>query len=73
MLICTVNRAESLRETLELLAENDLDGIRLNVIVVDNGSTDHTPQVVDDLRGRLDMIYLHEPRRGKEFGAESWP
>jgi hypothetical protein len=37
-IICTQNRADSLRMTLECLASANLDGIRAEIIVVDKES-----------------------------------
>lgn len=45
--IPTRNRADSLARTLSALQASELaDGLRVDVIVVDNGSTDHTAEVV---------------------------
>jgi glycosyltransferase involved in cell wall biosynthesis len=65
VLICTRNRADSLRTTLELLAANQLEELRLNVIVVGNGCVDHTEAVVEAMRGELDLSYMAEPVPGK--------
>jgi len=65
--IQTYNRAEELRATLRTLAHletSEQDDYEL--IVVDNNSSDHTPQVVRDAApsfgGRL--RYIHESRQG---------
>ena len=67
VIICTFNRAESLRMTLQSLKESLTDGISASFIVVDNASTDHTKAVVDSFRGGMNTRYLFEPRRGKAF------
>lgn len=67
VIICTFNRAESLRITLQSLYESLADGISASCVVVDNASTDHTKAVVESFRGRLKARYLLEPRRGKAF------
>lgn len=46
VVVCTRNRAEGLRGALESLARLDVTGLRADVLVVDNGSTDHTAAVV---------------------------
>ena len=69
IIICTCNRAEPLRLTLAALA-----GVRVpadlpaEVVVVDNGSTDSTAEVVKTC-GLLNMSvrYVSEPRRGKGY------
>ena len=50
VIICTHNRAEMLRETLEswLSVENTESNVEL--IIVDNNSLDHTPKVVESFR-----------------------
>src|SRR5918912_2531949 len=67
VLICTYNRADRLGETLDSLARSKVDGLRWDVIVVDNNSTDNTRAVV---LSRIDaypvpLRYLFESRQGK--------
>lgn len=48
VLICTRNRAESLRETLRSIAETNVPARwEVELVVVDNGSSDATPEVVE--------------------------
>lgn len=63
--ICTHNRAADLKEALlSLLQQNFRDPYE--VIVVDNGSTDHTKQVVDEFRSMVEIPiqYVFEARLG---------
>ncbi len=66
IIICTRDRAESLKETLravgETLVPDDLD---VEVLVVDNGSRDRTRRVVRQAKlwGRAPR-YVYEPRLG---------
>lgn len=47
LVVCTWNRAELLAKTLESFAQLQVPtGLKLGVLIVDNNSTDHTPQVV---------------------------
>jgi glycosyltransferase involved in cell wall biosynthesis len=75
IIICTWNRAESLRATLLSLNEQrGCIGHDVEVVVVDNNSTDHTKQIVDALAtgwsfGRL--RYTFEPRQGKQFALNT--
>ncbi|MGH9689645.1 MAG: glycosyltransferase [Candidatus Acidiferrales bacterium] len=66
IIICTHNRANKLRRTLEAVLDLDFPAQDYEVIVVDNGSTDGTAQVCHDMegrfRGRLQII--HEPVPG---------
>jgi len=63
--ICTLNRAESLRRNLESLARmrvpNDL---RWEVLVVNNGCTDHTDDVISAYARCLPIRRESEPQRG---------
>ena len=66
IIISTRNRAASLRETLHSLERAAVpDGSAVELIVVDNASTDETWQVIADFRpSRLAVRYLRENRRG---------
>ena len=61
ILVCTRNRAEILGETMDLLGRCLESGDGIEVIVVDNASTDATRSVVG-LYGWA--RYVHEPRTG---------
>ena len=65
VIITTYNRAESLRMTLACLAAAYRPDLPAEVIVVDNGSTDHTRQVVEEFRGRFTLKWLEETVVGK--------
>lgn len=64
VIICTRNRAESLRITLECLERAMRPTTRAEVIVVDNASQDHTREVVESFIVRLPVVYLYEVRTG---------
>jgi glycosyltransferase involved in cell wall biosynthesis len=67
IIICTRNRAASLKLTLESLGELDIPGnYTAELIVVDNDSTDGTAQLAQSLRlPNLPVRYINERRRGK--------
>ncbi len=65
VIIATYNRSSELRKTLEALLSTRRDGLSLNIIIVDNGSTDNTMDVVHAFMHQLDVIYLFDPIRGK--------
>jgi len=62
--IPTYNRAESLRGTLQSLLE--LRAPDIEVVVTDNGSPDHTQQVVDEFQ--LKFKYFRRHRHQKNMG-----
>lgn len=64
VLLCTRNRADSLRETLDCLARADRAGLQVEIVVVDNGSTDATQEVARAFSGLIDIRLLFEPRQG---------
>jgi len=75
VIVPTYNRAESLRKTLVSLSEATLPpGFEVDVIVVDNNSTDSTPQIVEEIQARFAAIplrYLFEPRQGRSFAVNA--
>ena len=75
IIICTWNRAETLRMTLDSLTEQLMPtATDIEVILVDNNSTDSTKAVVEDLlqNWRFGVLrYLFEPRQGKQFALNS--
>ena len=63
--ICTRNRAASLARTLESLAAMAVpEGLQWEVIVVDNGSSDDTQDVVHRFRDRLPLRSEYEAAPG---------
>ena len=66
IVICTANRANDLRDTLASLAEVNRPG-RVELLVVDNRSTDHTRQIVEEAARHhpFPVRYLFEDELGK--------
>ena len=63
--ICTFNRAESLRRTLDSLAAMAKPSdLAWEIIIVNNNSTDHTDDVICEYRDRLPVRREFEPRPG---------
>jgi len=58
VVIPTLNRADSLRATLQSLIEQTLPKEDYEVIVVNDGSTDSTPEVCSSLAGQLQLVAL---------------
>jgi glycosyltransferase involved in cell wall biosynthesis len=71
VLICTYNRARLLEQTLEALALAAApDGCAVEIVVVDNNSSDDTIDVVRRAAatGPLPVRYVLERQQGKSFG-----
>jgi glycosyltransferase involved in cell wall biosynthesis len=67
VIVCTYNRADSLKDTLDSLVRQRVpDDVSWNVIVVDNNSTDHTQEMVSRYRdnGCVGIRYVFEGRQG---------
>lgn len=66
IIIPTFNRASTLRRTVQALLCQDSGAQDCEIIVVDDGSSDNTFQVVSDLTGMspIEVRYLHQENRG---------
>jgi len=73
VLICTYNRAALLGETLDSLSRCQVNGLRWDVVVVDNNSGDETRQVVASWVQRFpaSLRYIFEPRQGKSIALNT--
>ena len=65
ILMSTFNRADALRSTLEAMCHLRTKAMSVDLVVVDNASTDGTPRVLRDFAERLPLRSLHETRPGK--------
>jgi glycosyltransferase involved in cell wall biosynthesis len=63
--ICTLNRAESLRRTLDSLVGMRVPSDLSWEIVIVHTSTDHTEEVISEYVGRLPVRWEFEPQPGK--------
>jgi glycosyltransferase involved in cell wall biosynthesis len=59
--ICTHNQARYLRQSLASLVAQELPRQEFEIIVVDNGSTDNTREVVEAYRDPGFVRYIYEP------------
>lgn len=66
IILCTRNRAELLSHALEGLRAIDYPAHSVELVLVDNGSTDSTREVVENKVARFPFAvrYVHEPRPG---------
>src|SRR5689334_14945335 len=64
--ICTFNRAEKLRRTLDsLVAMRVPSDLAWEIVIVNNNSTDYTDDVISEYVRRLPVRCELEPRHGK--------
>ena len=74
VLICTYNRAALLGQTLEALSQATApDACSVEVVVVDNNSTDGTPAIVRRAAASCPwpVQYVHERQQGKGFALNA--
>ena len=74
VILCTYQRCNSLKKALQSVAGSVLpSAVEWEVLVVDNNSTDGTPQVVEEFSRRYPgrFRYLFEPKPGKSFALNS--
>ncbi|TAF34085.1 MAG: glycosyltransferase family 2 protein [Cytophagales bacterium] len=63
VIVPTYNRAERLKKTIESILAQDFSNFEL--LVVDDGSTDHTPQTIQALQ-HLDKRIVYLPKKNEE-------
>ena len=74
VVIPTRNRANLLAAALESIADQDLAPDQFEVLVIDNGSSDRTKEVVDQMRSRLSNVrYFYESEPGLHVGRHPSP
>jgi len=73
VVISTRNRSALLARAVERLIHQRVPrGFDFEILVVDNGSTDETRDVVEAMSARCDRVhYVHEPRVGVSFGRNA--
>lgn len=66
VVIATYNRCQYLKDVLESLNQQDISRESFELIVVDNNSTDRTPEIVAEFcrTSGLAVRYIHESRQG---------
>ena len=71
--ISTYNRCEMLPRALDNLLRQECDGVKYEVIIVDNNSTDQTRQVVESFirQGHTNLRYVFEPRQGVSYARNT--
>lgn len=74
VIICTYNRCEKLKETLDSILNQECEGsFDYEIIIVDNNSNDKTKETVEDYIPRFNnkLRYLFEPRQGKSYALNT--
>ena len=64
VIIPTYNRAHLLELTLQSLCEQDVEGLKYEIIICDDGSTDNTEEVYFKYRDRIPLSYIFQPDLG---------
>jgi len=67
LILAIHNGAGTLPRTLTALTRLVQPSEALEIIAVDNASTDQTVELLESYMGRLPMTIVHEPRQGKSF------
>ena len=65
VLIPTYNRKDILNKTLQSMTQLDCDGLKVEIVIVDNNSCDETKEVIASFTGKLPIRYLFEAKAGK--------
>jgi glycosyltransferase involved in cell wall biosynthesis len=67
IIVCTRNRGAALEQSLATLGKVRIpDGWKIEIILVDNASTDNTAAVAQKIRlEKMEVRYFFEPRKGK--------
>jgi glycosyltransferase involved in cell wall biosynthesis len=71
VLLATRNRAQILRDVLDAYRHLQAPSSGWKMVVVDNGSTDQTPQVLASFRDRLPLHSVRETKLGKNFALNT--
>src|SRR5215471_11374639 len=71
--ISTYNQCETLLDDLKSALSQRNDGVRYEIIVVDNNSNDSTREVVQSYlsRGCRNLRYVFEPKQGSSFARNT--
>ena len=71
--ITTYNRADLLATALEALLHQKAEGLRYEIVVVDNNSTDNTRTTVENFiaNGHTNLRYVFEPKQGISHGRNA--
>jgi L-malate glycosyltransferase len=71
VLMATYNGARTLPEVLNAYCKLDSPDGGWNLVIVDNGSTDSTKEIIASFRSRLPLTYVFEPTLGKNVALNT--
>jgi L-malate glycosyltransferase len=71
VLIATYNGAATLPYVLKEYSNLESPAGGWKLVIVDNGSTDHTREIIASFRRRLPLTYLYEPKQGKNIALNT--
>jgi len=71
VLLATRNRSRLIRDVLETYCTLKQPSSGWKLVVIDNGSTDRTPQVIAEFANRLPLQSAMEPRMGKNIALNT--
>ena len=71
VLLATRNRAPVLQSVLQSFCRLQAPSCGWKLVVVDNGSTDRTNQIIASFADRLPLKSLNEPKQGKNFALNA--
>ena len=71
VLMATHNGADTLPQVLEAYCKLDPPNHEWRLIVVDNGSTDRTKDVIGSFKSNLPLTYVYEPKLGKNVALNA--
>ncbi len=71
IIVPCLNEGETVAKTTETLLALDYPKDKLGIILVDNGSTDSTPVVMEQFRGNPQVQILIAPERGKHIAVNA--
>ncbi len=64
VVVCTRNRADLLRKAVASIVGQQFPKEKFEIVVVDNGSSDHTGLVATEFNSQANVLYLREDRIG---------
>ncbi len=73
VIICTYNRCDLLKKSIESVLSQDCGQVRYELIIVDNNSSDQTRQLCESFlsQSSIPMRYIFEPQQGVAYARNT--